>query len=520
MKNQNIKILLLEDSACDAELIVRELKKSNICFQSLLVDTKESFINALEEFKPDIVLSDYVMPSFSGLAALAIVCGGYPDMPFIFISGSVGEETAVEALKSGATDYVFKDHMVRLVTCVERALKNLNGIKERKYLEEQLRQTQKMEVVGRLAGGVAHDFNNILTAISGYTEFILNDLSANDPHRQDVEEIKNTVYRAASLTRQLLAFSRKQILRPEILDLNSVVSNIERMLKRLIGEDISLCTCLAPHLGRVLADEGQIEQILMNLAVNSRDAMPKGGTLKIETLKENPPEAGAGDSRTCGNLIALRVSDTGSGMSKEILSHLFEPFFTTKEPGKGTGLGLSTTYNIVQQFKGSINVDSEQGRGTVFTIYFPPIQEALLSIGETPIPKDSLKGNESVLLVDDDEMVRALSKRILAQNGYLVAEAHSGDHALKLLQDISIPIDLIITDVILPGMSGPELAEKAKSLRPGAQIFFISGYTDDLLKNHGILNTEKLLLKPFTPNDLLRKAREVLNAGKTVDGRR
>ncbi len=386
---------------------------------------------------------------------------------------------------------------------------------ERQRLEEQLLQSQKMEAVGRLAGGVAHDFNNILTAIIGYSEFLLMSLEPGDPLYRDVAEIKKAADRAADLTSQLLAFSRKQIMQPKVLDLNITVDNMGKMLRRLIGEDIQLVIALEPALGRVKADPGQVEQVIMNLAVNARDAMPEGGRLTIETRNVYLDEDYARQHLDVqpGPYVMLAISDTGVGMDEETQSHLFEPFFTTKDVGKGTGLGLATVYGIVKQSGGHIEVESEVGTGTTFKIYLPQIEEEGDSARQTWRPDSPLSGRETILLVEDEEVVRDLARRVLAQSGYTVLQARHGQEALQVCKDYEGTIHLLVTDVVMPGgMSGRQLAEQLIALRPEMKIMYISGYTGNAIAHHGVLDSGTAFLqKPFSPAELTKKVREVLD---------
>ena len=398
----------------------------------------------------------------------------------------------------------------------ERArLAAVRDITERKTLEEQLRQSQKMEAVGQLAGGVAHDFNNLLTAITGYSDLAIRRLKAEDPLRHHIEEIKKAGERAAALTRQLLAFSRKQVLQPRVLDLNAVVSEMEKMLRRLIGEDMEFRTALASDLGSIKADPSQIEQVLLNLCVNARDAMPGGGKLTIETsnvyLDEEYASRHVGVGS--GDYVMLAVSDTGCGMDDETLAHIFEPFFTTKEMGKGTGLGLSTVYGIVQQSGGSVWVYSEVGRGTTFKVYLPRVGEDAREYRRSASPEESARGTETILLAEDDELVRRLAREVLEMYGYGVLEAANGGAALLICERHAGPIDLLVTDAIMPEMSGRELSERLSSLRPRMKVLYMSGYADTAVVHQGVLDEwANFIQKPFTPDALTRKVRELLDA--------
>jgi len=380
-------------------------------------------------------------------------------------------------------------------------------------LERQLIQAQKMEAVGRLAGGVAHDFNNLLGVITGYGELLRRKLRKNDPRRAKIDLILKAAERAAGLTRQLLAFSRQQVLQPKIVDLNGLVSDMEKMLRRLIGEDVTLETSLDPDLGRVKADPGQIEQVLMNLAVNARDAMPDGGRLTIETrnVELGLDEVARRPPTLAGPYVMLAVSDSGMGMDTETQSHLFEPFFTTKEMGKGTGLGLSTVYGIVKQSEGYIWCYSEVGAGTTFKIYLPRVdQEASASPRRTAVRLPH--GSETVLLIEDDESLRDLLSEILEGAGYTVLVADDGVEALHIADEYAGAIPLIVTDVIMPGLTGRQAADQIKSARSEVEILFISGYTNEAIGKHGVLEPgAQFLSKPFTPTDLLRKVRDVLD---------
>jgi hypothetical protein len=388
----------------------------------------------------------------------------------------------------------------------------LLDITRRRLLEDQLRQAQKMEAVGMLAGGIAHDFNNLLTIISGYSQLILISLDAHDRNRHSAEQIMKAGERAAALTKQLLAFSRRQVLQPRVLDLNKLVGSLSSMLQRLLGEDVDLRLALPSDLGRVNADPGQIEQVLMNLAVNSRDAMTQGGVLTIETgnvqLDQNYVDRHI--SLKPGPYILLAVSDTGCGMDENTKARLFEPFFTTKGPGRGTGLGLSTVFGIVKQSGGSVDVYSEPGHGTSVKVYLPRIDEPVALEAEK-LKRDFARGTETILLVEDDEMVRTLVCETLVREGYKVLDFADPVEARRRSEQNKGPIHLLITDVVMPKLSGRELAGQLMRRRTSMKVLYMSGYTDNAVMNSGILQTEVAFLqKPFTPAALTEKVREVL----------
>jgi signal transduction histidine kinase/ActR/RegA family two-component response regulator len=391
-------------------------------------------------------------------------------------------------------------------------------ITARKRLEDQLRHSQKLEAVGQLAGGVAHDFNNLLAVIQSYGQFLAQDLPAGDAKRQDVDQILFAADAATALTRQLLAFSRQQVMKLEVLDPNAVIRELEKMLRRLIGEDIEYVAVLDASVGRVKADAGQVQQILMNLVVNARDAMPNGGKLTIETtncvLGEDYERTHAGV--TPGEYVAISVTDTGTGMDADTQARIFEPFFTTKGLGKGTGLGLSTVYGIVQQSGGHVWVYSEVGRGTTFRIYLPLVEEPTES-KRPALRSDPVRGSETVLVVEDNDAVRVAICRILRRAGYHVLEADGPSDAKQKCEQRGGSIDLLITDVVMPQMSGPELAQELSALRPGMKILFMSGYSGNAITRHGVLSEGVMFLqKPFTPASVTHTVREVLSAPKDL----
>jgi two-component system cell cycle sensor histidine kinase/response regulator CckA len=522
-----LRLLHLEDNPVDAELITATLMEGNIPCQSQLVDTRQAFVAALKEGRIDLILADYSIPGFDGMTALILARQHCPDVPFLFVSATIGEELAIDAMHQGATDYVLKQRLGRLVPSVQRALRELDDRAERKRAEEalrqsekQFRQSQKMEAVGRLAGGIAHDFNNLLTIIMGYSQVLLTELGPQHPLRGKIEETLKAGERAATLIRQLLTFSRKQSLDPKILSLNTAVTSLESLLRRLIGEDIQLVSKLDPTNGRLRADQAQLEQVLVNLVVNARDAMPKGGTLTIETaqveltrspvyhLTPLPP----------GPYVRLAVSDTGCGMDRMTQSHIFEPFFTTKGEGKGSGLGLSTVFGIVTQSGGAIDVTSRVGHGTRFDLYFPSVESDILTTAPTQPLGQPQRGTETILLVEDEPSVRTLVRDELRKLGYRVVEAKNGVEACLLATQQAASLQLLLTDVVMPGMGGRELAQHLSVIKPDLRTLFISGYMDDV----GIMagqeeGTSSFLQKPFTPEVLGRAVRNLLDASTPSD---
>ncbi len=642
-----LRILHVEDRKEDAELISAALKSEGVFCEMVRVENRTDFISCLDKGGYDIILSDYSLPSFDGREALNIARDKNPDIPFIYVSGTMGEEVAIESLKIGANDYVLKHGLERLAPAVLRALResgekkkrkeaemhlinserrlaeaqqlahvggfevdirtntvtwtdelyrifgvhpqsftpsyesylerlhpddrpateaaiqkafsdhqpfnydqrivrpdgsirivhaqtrvildeagkpvkmagSCQDITERKMLENQLLQAGKMEAIGRLAGGVAHDFNNLLTVILGLCDFLRQEVPA--AQRDDVGEIQKAGERAAALTRQLLAFSRRQVMQPEILDLNAIVTDIAQMLRRLLGEDVRLAIKLDPSVKRIKVDPGQIEQVIVNLSVNARDAMPRGGVLTIATstesldkeiFRQNEPPIPA------GSYTLLTVTDTGHGMTEQVKANIFEPFFTTKGQGKGTGLGLSTVYGIVQQSGAFIAVSSAVEKGTVFKIYFP---QASSKAPDTPSPraKDPVSvspGAITILLVEDEEKVRRLISAVLEKKGFHLLIAKNGAEALKLAGEFEKRIDLLLTDIVMPDMNGLDLAGQLAPLRPQMRVLYTSGYTDhEIFRSNDLASSPAFLPKPFMPATLLQKIGEVLSVAKT-----
>jgi len=410
-------------------------------------------------------------------------------------------QLSVRAVRNGTRQVEYYETFVRDVT-------------EQRRLQLQLVQSQKMEAVGRLAGGIAHDFNNLLTVITASCDLLLEDLGPHDPKREDVEQVRKAADGAAALTRQLLAFSRQHVLAPRVVTLGDVVYGVEKMLRRVIGEDIDLVTVLDRDAGAVMADVGQLEQVLMNLAVNARDAMPTGGKLTIETknVEHDPDYAREQEAAAVSRFVMLAVTDTGIGMDEATKARIFEPFFTTKEVGKGTGLGLATVYGIVRQSGGFIWVYSEPGLGTTFKIYLPQVDAVVEGGASGAAPATVLRGTETVLLVEDAGAVRAVARQALARQGYTVLEAADGTEALQIAASHPGPIHLLLTDVVMPGLSGRQLSDQLTLLRPDTRVLYTSGYTDDAVVRHGVLEAGiAYLQKPFTVDGLARKVREVLD---------
>jgi hypothetical protein len=644
-----LRVLIVEDSESDARLIARELRREHALIHVELIDTAEAMTRALASGPWDAIVCDWSMPSFSATAALDLLKASGLDIPFIIVSGVIGEERAVEAMRAGARDYVLKDRLSRLSPAVEREIReraarearraaewalfesqarfraliegssdavalssaegalgycspavlrilgheaatlagattldliheddrarfsgvleglarepghslalearalhhdgstrwlevtatnrledpaigavviNFRDVTDRRQAElslrqaeDQLRQVQKMDAVGRLAGGIAHDFNNLLSVILGYSTMLAEDMAVTDPRRGDLEEITAAGERATELTSQLLAFGRRQILQPRVVDLGVVVNGMEKMLRRIVEENVELVTLLAPRLGKVRVDPGQIEQVIMNLVVNARDAMLKGGTLTIKTanLDITPEEAANLLGVVPGPHVLLSVVDTGSGMDSSTQARIFEPFFTTKPKGKGTGLGLATVFGIVQQSGGSVWVTSAPGQGTTFKIYFPELPPGELT-DEPMVASRRLqpqnRGTETILLVEDDEHVRSLARTILRRHGYHVLEADDGSDARLICERHLGTIHLLLTDVMMPRINGRELAEQLVVLRPKMKILLMSGYTEDTTVLSAVHDARVAFFqKPITPDALIDMVRNVL----------
>lgn len=516
-----IRLLIIEDSQDDADLDVLELRRGGIRTEPLRVDTAAALEKALATQEWDLIIADYSLPGFTGLDALQIVKSRGLDIPFILVSGTIGEELAVAAMRAGVQDYLMKENLSRLVPVVTRELQECELRKRHRAAQvellrsqEKLQQSQKLEAIGRLAGGISHDFNNLLTVISGYNDMTMASMEPSNPLLANLEQIKSSVAKAASLTRQLLAFSRKQVLMPQIIDLNTVVHDMFRLLKPLIREDIRLSISAAQDMGKVKADPGQIQQVIMNLVLNARDAMPEGGELYLSTNQAwlNHPVGVIDSDFRPGPYAVLSVRDTGMGMDKDTLTRIFEPFFTTKESGKGTGLGLSMVYGILSQSGGQIKVSSEPGTGTSIEVYLPLARPEDNPPLEKTQPVEALASREghSVLLVEDDESLRGMVKKILEANGYRVRDCRNGQDALEVAEKEEA-IDLLFTDLVMPDMGGLQLAKAILPRHPEASLLCMSGYAEGTEFPAEIAGRNpNFLPKPFTTDQLLGMARNAL----------
>jgi len=651
---QQLKLLLVEDDESDAELVRLELERGGFALDWIRVDSEPLLREALEK-QWDVIISDFAMPGFSGLRAFEIYRGSAPETPFIFVSGALGEDRAVEAMRSGAKDYFLKGKLTRLTAAVRREIEEARNRREgqraqqkaqreqrrlamaveasgasifelrlddegtadysgdwsrllgyapdelparpralrswivahvhaddlqgatqgakaflaskagedtrysaefrmrhkdghwvdvsasasafawgshglpvqivgvlldlssRKHLEAQLRQAQKMEAVGQLAGGVAHDFNNLLTAIISFGTFAKEAVPAGNSAVEDIGEVLNAARRAQSLTSQLLAFSRRKSVTPRVLNVNDVVASADRILQRLLGADVELVAQPAADLWNVKIDHDDLEQVLLNLAVNARDAMPSGGKLVIRTRNAHTVPSSPDAARTTpADYVVICVKDSGVGMSAATQARIFEPFFTTKEPGRGTGLGLSTCYGIIKQAEGFIGVTSELGSGTTFEIYLPRVS-APTEVVTPKVEPGNVRGSEVIMLVEDTEQVRKVAARILSRLGYKVIEATNGQEALERFATLTEKIDLLITDLVMPVVGGKELAQRIRASQPALQVLFMSGYSQADLSGPSAVDAEAhVLQKPFAPDTLGRKVRQILDSASST----
>jgi len=509
-----LRVLLVEDSENDALLLVRELRRGGYEVTHQRVDSASAMHAALDGGKWDLVLSDHSMPGFSGTQALQLLRSRNVHVPFIFVSGTIGEEMAVSALKSGAQDYLLKGNLKRLLNAVDRTLQEAEGRRERRRLETQVNQLRRFEAIGRLAGGIAHDFNNVLGSILGWADLGQADLPEGHRARERLEKIRAQAQRAAALTRQLLAFARRQVLEPQNLDVNALIRESMGLMANVIGEHVQIALHLAGDLDPALADATQVEQIIMNLCINARDAMPDGGSLTIETrMTEIKP--GVEEYRSYfrpGRYVQLTIADTGIGMDSVTLEHIFEPFFTTKEVGKGTGLGLATVYGIVKQHNGIIDVESEPGRGTRFHVYLPLGKGVVATRERTAIPETS-RGSETILIAEDNEDLREAAREMIESLGYRVLLAHDGEEAVHLFKENSNTVDLVLLDVVMPKLHGPAALAQINLVKPGVPVLFTTGYASeaDSLAATG-RNRTGVLQKPYGTISLGQKIRALLDA--------
>ncbi len=511
-----IRVLMLEDRPADAEVILQELRRAGFRIEWQRVETEADFAARLTP-QLDLILADYRLPHYDGLSALHLVQEHNLDVPFILISALLSDEVAARCIKSGVTDYLRKNHLDRLGLAVTNALQERRLRAERKSMEDQLRQAQKMESIGQLAGGIAHDFNNVLCVINGRTSMLLEDPSLSAPARDSLKEIYTAGARAAALTRQLLFFSRRQMLHRVAVDLNKVIEELAKMLHRLIGEHITLTLELADRLPTIQADSGMMEQVLMNLAVNARDAMPRGGklTIKTDTVELRDEDIRGKPEARSGGFVRLSVTDTGCGISPDVMPRIFEPFFTTKGATHGTGLGLSTVFGIVGQHDGWIEVASEVGYGTAFTLFFPIVRHVepsalLFAPAETKVRG----GHETILVVEDEAAVREFAVAALQFHGYRVLQATSGRDALEVWQRHTQDIQLLVTDMVMPdNLTGPELAAVMLAGNPAVRVLFTSGYTPEMMAEvFAASKGKRFIHKPYQPRALAQAVREALDA--------
>jgi two-component system cell cycle sensor histidine kinase/response regulator CckA len=510
---KQFKILHLEDDRQDAELIHAVLGNGELACEITHVASGKAFPDALGQASFDLILSDFSLPDWTGLQALEWVKQKCPGTPFIFVSGTMGEDTAIGCLRSGATDYVLKQNLKRLAPAVQRALREVEERREKEQLEEKFRQAQKMEIVGQFAGGIAHDFNNLLTVILGHVQLLLESKNSDPELMDSLKNIHHAAEAAGGLTGQLLAFSRKQALQPKVLDLNGILSALGNMLSRILDRNISLEKEFA-DVPPILADAGMLEQMVMNLAVNARDAMPKGGRLILRSGWEeiNAKQAALRSGSRPGRFVYLSVSDTGTGIPPEFLGHLFEPFFTTKGPGKGTGLGLTSVYGIAQRHQGWIEVKSEVGRGTEFKVFFPETSVPLVSPSPDSAPATPARTGETLLIVEGEPALRNFIRAVLEDAGYRILEAGSGAEALRLWERLGAETDLVLTEMILSdGMTGPELTALLETKKPGLKVIYSSGYGLDAFEGKPAPRNSVFLQRPFPSQLLTRMVRDCLD---------
>jgi len=513
-----LRVLMIEDSEDDATLLLRELRRGGYDVEFERVDLPGTLKSALDTQVWDLVVSDFSMPHFSGTDALHFLRAKGSDIPFIFVSGTMGEETAVAALQNGAQDYLMKTNLKRLVPAVQRALQEAEGRRQRKQMEQQVQQLRKFEAIGKLAGGIAHDFNNVIGVVLGWAEMGCEEAPPESRLHHHFQKIRDQAFWAARLTSQLLAFARRQVLQQRKLNLNTLVVEGMSLLHRVIGEQIEIRVLAAPDLNITLVDPTQIEQVLMNLCLNARDAMPEGGQLIIETQNVEIEEEYCRTHPYAkqGSYVLLAVSDTGIGMDAATTERVFEPFFTTKEVGKGTGLGLATVYGVVKQHGGFIHLYSELGKGTTFRIYIPAGSGAaepreLKSNEQTP------KGTEIILLAEDNEGLREAAQEMLQRLGYRPILASNGTDAIELFKTNLGHIDLVILDVVMPGLSGPAVYSQMAAIQPDLRVVFATGYTAETASLNSTLEKGvPILQKPYSMKNLGQIVRSTLDRARSV----
>lgn len=509
-----LSVLIVEDSEDDARLLVQELRRGDYEVKFERVDTAAGMSKALANRRWHIVICDYSMPHFSGMDALKLLRDTGSDIPFIFLSGTIGEDTAVAALKMGAQDYLMKDNFKRLLPAIQRELDEVTRRRERKRLEEQIQQLQKFEAIGRLAGGVAHDFNNALGVILAWAQLGYDELPAGSPTRAKFQAIREQAQSTAGLTKQLLAFARRQVLQRQNLDLNDLISQTARLLRTAIGASIELKLILALDLHTVAADPTQIDQILMNLCLNARDAMPDGGRIIIQSQNTTITEEfhHIHSYGVPGEYVLLTISDTGVGMDQATLDRLFEPFFTTKEMGRGTGLGLATTYGIVKQHDGFINAYSEVGKGTTFRVYLPG-HAAASQVRRVDTVLDNSRGTETILLAEDNAALRDVARRAMEPLGYRIIAASTGLEAVQLFKANQDKIEIAVLDVVMPTMGGVEAYTQMRALRSDLPVIFTTGHTAESASLNALLEEGAVFLgKPHTPRELCQAIRSLLES--------
>jgi signal transduction histidine kinase len=511
-----LRVLILEDDERDAAILIRELKRAGYDLTCERVESESEMANALATQTWDLVLSDYSMPQFDALAAIRLLAKIDLDLPFIVVSGSVGEEAAVELMREGAHDFLFKSKLTRMIPVIERELREAGRRAQHRDVQTRLRQMEKIEALGQLTGGIAHDFNNILAVIVGMTELVAAKVADDPKVSAMVKQIDESAERGAHLVQRLLTFARKRPLETRVLDLNATVGRVIAVLERTLGEHIVLESVTSEDLWPALADSSQLEDAILNLAVNARDAMPNGGRLVIETCNVHLDEDYASQNSDVapGDYAAIIVADSGTGMSPEIVAHVFEPFFTTKEVGRGTGLGLSMVYGFVKQSGGHVKVYSEIGHGTTIKLYLPKATEHQAA-GDRNVPAPASAGpqsqGETILVVEDDPAVRKMAVSILENLGYRVHQASDGRSALDILRG-SEPIDLLFTDMVMPnGVSGQDLIRAARQLRPDMKALLTSGYSAQFIKAQEDAHRDiRLLNKPYRRDVLATAVRGAL----------